>query len=283
MTPTRPRTGPSAAASNVRPGLFCAPAGPDLSSAALRRSTPMIEVRLPTTGGRPRHIDEKRSWPGVRSDPSSGRTELEVALVSGSSALRSRRVGTLATPGGTDCTAGVGASRSTIQQELARPRRPPGAELRHLPRPLPAEPGRLEVHRPGLRGQVPRHRSAGGLGAPPRRGPLTRRPGTRLRRQVSHSYRTGGGLCRVMRLLHFGAASGRVGARTGYHLIPGTPSGLAGRPDRLMIPRGGIRADADQLCLWAVAREINRAFARCSWPGGLAEWAGPALLTCGGS
>ncbi len=31
-------------------------------------------------------------------------------------------------------------------------------------------PGRLEVHRAGLRGQVPRHQSAGGLGAPPSRG-----------------------------------------------------------------------------------------------------------------
>ena len=37
------------------------------------------------------------------------------------------------------------------------PRRPPGAELRHLPRPLPAHRRRLEVHRAGLRGQVPRH------------------------------------------------------------------------------------------------------------------------------
>jgi ketosteroid isomerase-like protein len=51
-------------------------------------------------------------------------------------------------------------------QELARPRRPPGAELRHLPRPLPAHRRRLEVHRAGLRGQVPRHQAAGGLGAP---------------------------------------------------------------------------------------------------------------------
>ncbi len=48
-----------------------------------------------------------------------------------------------------------------------RPRRPPGAELRHLPRPLPAHPGRLEVHRTRLRGQVPRHQPAGGLGAFP--------------------------------------------------------------------------------------------------------------------
>ena len=31
-------------------------------------------------------------------------------------------------------------------------------------------PGRLEVHRAGLRGQVPRHQPAGGLGAPPCRG-----------------------------------------------------------------------------------------------------------------
>ena len=33
--------------------------------------------------------------------------------------------------------------------------RPLGAELRHLPRPLPAHPGRLEVHRARLRDQVP--------------------------------------------------------------------------------------------------------------------------------
>ena len=33
-----------------------------------------------------------------------------------------------------------------------------------------AHPGRLEVHRAGLRGQVPRHQPAGGLGAPPCRG-----------------------------------------------------------------------------------------------------------------
>ena len=64
----------------------------------------------------------------------------------------------------------------------ARPRRQVGAELRHLPRPLPAHRRRLEVHRARLRGQVPRHHSAGGLG-PPRRGrPLTRRPGTRRRK-----------------------------------------------------------------------------------------------------
>jgi hypothetical protein len=43
-------------------------------------------------------------------------------------------------------------------------------ELRHLPRPLRAHPGRLEVHRARLRGQVPRHQPAGGLGAPADRG-----------------------------------------------------------------------------------------------------------------
>ena len=51
-------------------------------------------------------------------------------------------------------------------QELARARDGrSGPELRHLPRPLPAHRRRLEVHRAGLRGQVPRHHSAGGLGA----------------------------------------------------------------------------------------------------------------------
>ena len=59
-----------------------------------------------------------------------------------------------------------------------------GAELRHLPRPLPAHPGWLEIHRARLRDQLPRPQPAGGLGAPPSRGcPLTRRPGTRLRRK----------------------------------------------------------------------------------------------------
>jgi hypothetical protein len=41
-----------------------------------------------------------------------------------------------------------------------------GPELRHVPRPLPAHHGRLEVHRARLQGQIPRHHSAGGLGAP---------------------------------------------------------------------------------------------------------------------
>jgi hypothetical protein len=55
---------------------------------------------------------------------------------------------------------------------------PLGAELCHLPRPLPAHRRRLEVHGARLRGQVPRSESAGGLGArPSRRRPLTCRPG----------------------------------------------------------------------------------------------------------
>jgi hypothetical protein len=63
------------------------------------------------------------------------------------------------------------ATGRAYMRELARtPRRPPGAELRHLPRPLRAHPGRREVHRAGLRGQVPRHQPAGGLRAPPWRG-----------------------------------------------------------------------------------------------------------------
>ena len=40
-----------------------------------------------------------------------------------------------------------------------------GAELRRVPRPLPAHAGRLEVHRARLRGQIPRHHSAPRLGA----------------------------------------------------------------------------------------------------------------------
>jgi hypothetical protein len=51
-----------------------------------------------------------------------------------------------------------------------RMRRQVGAELRHLPRSLPAHPGRLEVHRTRLRGQVPRHHTAGGLSAARGRG-----------------------------------------------------------------------------------------------------------------
>jgi hypothetical protein len=45
-------------------------------------------------------------------------------------------------------------------------RRPPGAELRHLPRPLPAHRRRLEVHRARLRGPIRGHHSAGGFAAP---------------------------------------------------------------------------------------------------------------------
>ncbi len=48
----------------------------------------------------------------------------------------------------------------------ALPRRQLTPELRHLPRPLPAHRRRLEVHRARLRGQIPRHNPAGGLGAP---------------------------------------------------------------------------------------------------------------------
>ena len=40
------------------------------------------------------------------------------------------------------------------------------SELLRLPRPLPAHPGRLEVHRTRRRDQVPGHHSAGGLTAP---------------------------------------------------------------------------------------------------------------------
>ena len=55
-------------------------------------------------------------------------------------------------------------------KQHGRGRKPMSDLLRHLPRPLPAHPGRLEVHRTALRGQVPRHQPAGGLGAPPSRG-----------------------------------------------------------------------------------------------------------------
>ena len=45
------------------------------------------------------------------------------------------------------------------------PRRQLAPELRHLPRPLSAHRRRLEVHRTRLRGPLPRHQPAGGLGA----------------------------------------------------------------------------------------------------------------------
>jgi hypothetical protein len=59
-------------------------------------------------------------------------------------------------------------------------RRQLAAELRHLPRPLPAHRGRLEVHRARLRDQIPRPQPAGGLGTRRRR----KRPLTRRREQV---------------------------------------------------------------------------------------------------
>lgn len=57
-------------------------------------------------------------------------------------------------------------------------RRQLAAELLRLPRPLPAHPRRLEVHGARLRGQIPRHHSAGGCRRPTQRGrPLTRNRG----------------------------------------------------------------------------------------------------------
>src|SRR5215813_2380389 len=47
----------------------------------------------------------------------------------------------------------------------ARMRRRAEADLRHLLRPLPAHWRRVEVHRAGLRGRVPRRQPVGGLGA----------------------------------------------------------------------------------------------------------------------
>jgi len=59
-----------------------------------------------------------------------------------------------------------------------------GGQLRHLPRPLPALRGQLEVHRARLRGHVPRRHSADRLSASRTGGrPLTRQPGTSLRRK----------------------------------------------------------------------------------------------------
>jgi ketosteroid isomerase-like protein len=56
------------------------------------------------------------------------------------------------------------ASGRAYIQELGRARDGrSGAELRHLPRPLPAHRRRLEVHRARLRSPVPRHHTAGGL------------------------------------------------------------------------------------------------------------------------
>ena len=49
-------------------------------------------------------------------------------------------------------------------------RRHLGTELRHLPRPLPAHRGRLEVYRARLRGPLPRHQPASGLASERTRG-----------------------------------------------------------------------------------------------------------------
>ena len=78
---------------------------------------------------------------------------------SGDCFVQTTRPGTIALDG--DTTTGP----AYIQELGACPRRPPGADLRHLPRPLPAHRRRVEVHRAGLRGRVPRHQPVGGLGA----------------------------------------------------------------------------------------------------------------------
>lgn len=52
--------------------------------------------------------------------------------------------------------------------DRACPRRPGRAELRHLPRPLPAHRRRLEIHGTRLRGPLRGHFPAGRLAAPPR-------------------------------------------------------------------------------------------------------------------
>src|SRR5262252_7584618 len=70
-------------------------------------------------------------------------------------------------PGTIQLDGDTATGRAYIQELARAPRRPPGIELRHLPRPLPAHRRRLEVHRAGLRGQVPRHQPAGRLGARP--------------------------------------------------------------------------------------------------------------------
>jgi hypothetical protein len=72
----------------------------------------------------------------------------------------------------------------------AHARRQLAFELLRLTRPLPAHPGRLEVHRTRRRDQVPGHHSAGGLTAPRSGGrPLTRVPRTSLRRRSRGSGR----------------------------------------------------------------------------------------------
>ena len=55
------------------------------------------------------------------------------------------------------------------------PRRQLAPELRHLPRPLSAHRRRLEVHRTRLRGPLPRHQPASGLGAGRRGRPVNLR------------------------------------------------------------------------------------------------------------
>ena len=57
------------------------------------------------------------------------------------------------------------AGRAYISGAHTLPRRQLAPELRRIPRPLPAHQRRLEVHRARLRDQIPRHHTAGGLGA----------------------------------------------------------------------------------------------------------------------
>jgi hypothetical protein len=56
-----------------------------ISAAAMRRSTPVIDVELPTSGGRRFHFDlEKRSWPTVRDGrkPDKGHQRVSAAPAS---------------------------------------------------------------------------------------------------------------------------------------------------------------------------------------------------------
>ena len=76
-----------------------------------------------------------------------------------------------ATHPGTIVLDGDTASGRALMSELTRfSRWQVRAELWHLPRPLPAHFGRLEVHRARLRDQIPRRHPARGLGTPSGRG-----------------------------------------------------------------------------------------------------------------
>ena len=133
-------------------------------SPARRNSAPDCEV-----GASP-HIPSGRVVVSLKTNPIQRPGKLS-DIMTGSSAPRSRLTGTLTTPGGTDYTAGVDASSSTHPTAARCRTRAPSRGRRHRVRPCLHPRARARPRRPLRR-------------------PLTRRPGTSLRRKEDgdHGY-----------------------------------------------------------------------------------------------